>query len=423
MANDHLDVVGRVVRRLVRDISRTLPDALQDEMPDQLHADTAVEGEDGDDLGRILIATNIAENIRKVWVEHHQEKSRPFAVHLSGRWGSGKSSILNLLRDKLENDKSYGDPSPGTTRAPAKKGWIVVEYNAWRMQDAGPAWWSLLNAVTDQGFGELGARGLWLRTRDRYWRSSQVARPWVLVLAAILLILALYLAFAETPNAETPLLGQLVAAASALGGITALYRFLQGFTKTSQETAEAVRNLQQDPMARMKARYLNVVGQIGQPVAVFIDDLDRCDARFVVELLQSLQTAYANVPVLYVVAADRDWMVSAHNQIYEDFAPDMSEPGQPLGYLFVKKIFQLSINVPDLTLQDSEALTNALLGRGARDVSEEEKAEVARGFQQEIDAAGGDIEILQDIGFRAKGSVAAKKVAEALVAEVVDTPA
>ena len=104
-----------------------------------------------------------------------------------------------------------------------------------------------------------------------------------------------------------------------------------------------------------------MIAEIHRPVAIFIDDLDRCDAEYVIELLQAIQTVYADVPVLYVVAADRDWIVSAYDQTYDGFKSDIDRPGQPLGYLFVKKIFQLSVNVPDLDSDYGKSFLQAQL--------------------------------------------------------------
>ncbi len=408
------------------------------EMPDQFHADTAVEDEKGDDLGRALIATNIAENIRKVWPNHIKLK-RPFAVHLSGRWGSGKSSILNFLKARLVADTSFWNESPGTTMRTAPKGWIVVDYNAWRMQDAGPPWWSLRNAVTEAVYTEMGGRGYWYRLRDWAWRKAKVVSPYAAALWLVVALLGLYfLAGNSSAALDAPpdrsladrlwgdgsALGFLLSGAAALGGLTKLWTSLQGFSKTSTETANAIRELDTDPYADVKERFSTMIrAHVNRPVAVFIDDLDRCDANFVVELLQSLQTAFSETPVLYVVAADRDWLVSSYAQVYKGFDAEMSAPGQPLGYLFVKKIFQLSVSVPDLAQTDSEQLTNALLGRTKGEVTDAEVEQVTEDFKEEIKAAKGDITKLQEIGARGKDSVAAKQVAEALVAEVVDAPA
>ncbi len=92
-----------------------------------------------------------------------------------------------------------------------------------------------------------------------------------------------------------------------------------------------------------------MIGEVQLPVAVFIDDLDRCEAQFVVELLQTIQTLFRKAPVAYVVAADRNWVCASYEKTYSDFKNSIMEPGRPLGHLFLEKIFQLSISVPSLS--------------------------------------------------------------------------
>lgn len=376
------------------------------------HSDHPVEALENDTLGRAAIADAIAENVLHVWPDHRARR-RPMAVHLSGRWGSGKSSILNFLRHRLEQDMRFVQHTSGRVDVKHQKGWVVADFNAWRMQDAGPPWWSLCNILIDAAQGSVGSRRIArrLKVRDWLWQEWKLSSPVLFLLGMVLSVIAIWMVIEITqdlgrtsapqpvavtdmpdklttitevkttaadgtvttervvvdrtpppPDKPVPFWQPVLGLASFIGGISALLSFLKGFNRTSSETAEALRNLRGDPDAELKNRYKRVVAEIGKPVAVFIDDLDRCRADFVVELLQGLQTAYADLPVLYVVAADRDWIVSAYNQTFEGFQPEIAKPGQPLGYLFVKKIFQLSVNVPDLGAAQAAQLTEELLG-------------------------------------------------------------
>ena len=394
--------------------SENEPDTVS-EMPDQFHSDHALTSADDDDLGRDAIAETVATNVSRVWAAQKRDK-RPFAIHLSGRWGSGKSSILGFLATKLSEETTHHSD-----------GWVVIDYNAWKMQEAGPPWWSLLTTVREQGYSALGAKGVWPRFCDWLWRNTRVALPWIFTLLVIAALTGAYIVFrdgdlttqtitTEIVTSETLENGSkktidktispekrpstffgsgsawafILTIVTALGSLGALAKIIQGWSKSTTETAEAVRDLQSDPTAVVKARFERVISNISRPVAVFIDDLDRCDARYVVELLQSLQTAYSNVAVLYVVASDRDWIVSAYNQVYRGFSPELTKPGAPLGYLFVKKIFQLSVPVPDLVASDRTRLAQALLNTG-KDVQEVTVDREERAKEVRIAAAAGDL--------------------------------
>jgi hypothetical protein len=84
------------------------------------------------------------------------------------------------------------------------------------------------------------------------------------------------------------------------------------------------------------------------PLAILIDDLDRCKSTYVVELLEGIQTLFRDVPVTYVVAADRQWLSDCYKAEYGGFAGFAEEPGRPLGYLFLDKTFQLSAILPTI---------------------------------------------------------------------------
>src|SRR4051794_27321323 len=94
--------------------------------------------------------------------ESLQKVGGGFLLNIHGSWGSGKTSLLNFLRDELLKKKN---PE-----------WIVVEFNAWQNQQSGPPWWSLMNTVFEQSFKrlrDLGSRrralGLWIW--EHLWRS------------------------------------------------------------------------------------------------------------------------------------------------------------------------------------------------------------------------------------------------------------
>ena len=393
------------------------------EMPDQFHSDHALKDISDDDLGRVAIAETIATNVARVW-EDQKKVKRPFAIHLSGRWGSGKSSILTFLDTILSKDKTCHD-----------EGWVVIDYNAWHMQDAGPAWWSLLNTVREQGYKYLGDDGKKLNRKDLIWQKFTLVKPWAIMFAVLIFAVLCYvvvnLITAFLPvndgnivpkdvdgNTEPKdILTFLSVFIGGLSSIGVLLKLVQGWSKTRTETAEYFRGIQADPTAILKERYDKVIKNIERPIVVLIDDLDRCDSPFVVELLQSLQTSYSQAPVLYVIASDRDWIVSAYNQAYKDFKPEISKPGEPIGYLFVKKIFQLSVPVPDIGSRDRKRLTEKLLGTKT-DTQTETASKEERVIELKEAAALGDLSRISQIQSEAldQGQNLAREVMQAITA-------
>ena len=376
------------------------------EMPDQFHSDHALKDISDDDLGRVAIAETIANNVTRLW-NSQIETSRPFAIHLSGRWGSGKSSILTFLDKILSEDKTYHED-----------GWVVIDYNAWHMQDAGPAWWSLLNTVRNQGYKNIGWKGYVYKRLDSLWRKYTVIKPWFYTIILAIIAIGLYIKLGPADKFEFDETWKIFPIiVGVFGSIGTLFKLVQAWSKTRTETAEYFRGLQADPTAFLKRRYDKVIRNIKRPIVVFIDDLDRCDGSFVVELLQSLQTSYSQAPVLYVIASDRDWIVSAYNQAYKDFKPEISKPGEPIGYLFVKKIFQLSVPVPDIGSRDRKRLTEKLLGTKT-DTQTETASKEERVIELKEAAALGDLSRISQIQSEAldQGQNLAREVMQAITA-------
>jgi KAP family P-loop domain len=123
----------------------------------------------------------------------------------------------------------------------------------------------------------------------------------------------------------------------------------------------------------IKRRFNRLIRAIGRPVAIVIDDLDRCRADYVVQLLEGIQTLLRDAPVRYVVAADRRWLYDSFTSVYEAHGKSAQEPGRPLGHLFLEKSFQLSTAVPQLDPDDTEEFLLRLM-QGPSDPVELEQA-------------------------------------------------
>jgi hypothetical protein len=145
-------------------------------------------------------------------------------------------------------------------------------------------------------------------------------------------------------------------------------------------------------MGILKRRFRRINRSHKRPVAIFIDDLDRCQAAYVVEVLQGIQTLLLDEPVTYVVAADRQWLYDSYAKVYSDFADTVQEPGRPLGYLFLEKTFQLTAPLPSLPLDVRATFWHRLILVGGDQVGgelEELEAQAAK----RLEAAGSETEV------------------------------
>ena len=335
-----------------------------------------------DELNRKPLAEVVAASIHDVWAERAEQNAHKpkrlrdtgsYMVHLHGPWGSGKSSILNFLRDILKGGSlgtKYNTPPPVH--------WIVVDFNAWQHQGTGPPWWAFLNALFRQSARQLWEAGAWLKwlkfnIREGIWQLRMGMGAHLIVLAVILWI-ALFLFGSSSPKPETAraptvvteakkspektsginakTTAEIIAALLTISGL--LLGGVRSLFHGGGQNAEFYTKIRRDPMQPIVRHFKGLVKQTGRPVAIFIDDLDRCRSSYVVELLQGIQTLFREGNVTYVVAADLDWLRSSYEQAYPEFKDNISEPGKPLGYMFVEKIFQISLPVPNVSGTDKE---------------------------------------------------------------------
>ncbi|MEA3060972.1 MAG: hypothetical protein QOJ94_753 [Sphingomonadales bacterium] len=291
-----------------------------------------------DELGRAAFADILADRIREARKSGQTAEPSAFIVHLHGPWGSGKSSVLNFLEDNLSSGK-----------AP----WIVVRFNAWRDQRLQPPWWRLITTIYYGARAKLGLRAPWLWLRWLIWRVRADYMPLlsVLIVASIATFVLWRLHWLTNAAGAGP--PDWMDAAKWLIPLiitllTAIYVNSRSLALGSRRAAQTYADLKDDPFKPIARLFNQLVAAIHRPLVVFIDDLDRCDSKYVVELLEGIQTLMRGAAVTYVVAADRKWICSSFEQRYAGFSPPIGESGRPLGYLFLDKLFQVSAAIPQI---------------------------------------------------------------------------
>jgi KAP family P-loop domain len=378
--------------------------ALVDQLGRKVFAEalaTRIQDEHDDSVRRRGAETNGAQAPRF----RGAPKADAFLVHLQGAWGSGKTSLLNLLADELRG-------------SPAR--WIVVSFNAWQSERIGPPWWGLMQAVLREGVRDPFPQGWW-KSAD-WWRQLYRGGARDILRSAKLTVLdfAWRVRLGWMAYLLLPALGALVwygadrgwldpdvrkvsdlkdAATAAAAIVTVLVTVVgavrglsRSLSVSSARGAQAFLASTRDPMRILKRRFRRLIGSLRRPVAIFIDDLDRCQASYVVEVLQGIQTLLLDEPVTYVVAADRQWLYDSYAKVYSDFAATVQEPGRPLGHLFLEKTFQLTAPLPSLPPDVRATFWHRLILVGADQAAGELEGLEAQAVER-LEAAGSETEI------------------------------
>jgi hypothetical protein len=302
--------------------------------------------------------------------------------------GPGRTQLLKKLAHKL-------DPvAPGRTgRAPqgsneerARSGWTAVSFDAWKHQRLAPPWWWLMNALDRQIRARSKRLGLWRwlrqRSQDVGWRFVHLAKDLSWVLPGALLGLLGWLLWSDD---IVPALGWLLSAAGGISAVVALVASIGNalrrhlLAQSPRGTNALLRS--SDPMEELLRRYSFLVRSAGTSIIVLIDNLDRCRAEYVVEMLEGIQTLLRNPRssrpwslrrrspveragfIAFVVAADRAWLCDSYLHVYKEFEATTREPGRPFGLVFLDKIFDVALRVP--TVPAAAGASVSSLGSGS----------------------------------------------------------
>jgi hypothetical protein len=194
----------------------------------------------------------------------------------------------------------------------------------------------------------------------------------------------------------------------------------------SATAAQSYMDARSDPLGPIITLFEHLVEEIKRPLVVFIDDLDRCDSDYVIALLEGIQTLLRTRRVTYVVAGDRKWICTCFEKRYEEFAKTIGEPGRPLGYLFLDKVFQVSAAVPRLSPTIQRNYWQALLKSGAAaepSVVEQERKVAEGRAQEELKGVRTKEEFDQKIEqAAATGDARAEQAMRAAVAKQITSP-
>jgi hypothetical protein len=298
---------------------------------------------------------------------------------------------------------------PGTWPQEFRRYWHVVSFNAWLHQHLDPPWWCFYQAIRRQcfravlkGSGDNGSAtagdgkartnstktshfgewvklrsvSTWVRNRGRWlmlWLSELIWRlstPKVVLLCLTLLLtvgVSIWLSqlgyfklsslanlFQDIQEGAQGKHSPVIETALVVlfGGATAVWTVIAAFTDTLLPgTPNAAKNYSLgfgDPFDRFRRHFSRILCMLQRPVLVVIDDLDRCEPEFVVEMMCGIQNILRSSRVVFVILGDRNWIEHSFSIVHKDMRGIQVGPEHTFGGRFVEKVIQLSLVLPGL---------------------------------------------------------------------------
>ena len=248
-----------------------------------IKADSPIRAKEGDLLGRDRMAASVAGMINSS-LGHETAGDESLVVGIEGEWGYGKTSFINLI---LENLKSF-----------EQRDYLIIEFNPWNFSDQNELITDFFESIIDALESEktLGEKPFEIETAVR-----RIRRYFPKLL--------------ERGNVKF-----------GIPGVLDLGLDLKGMTG--------------DPLERQKKEINGLLAEIGKPMVIVIDDIDRLDSqetKLVFKLVR-MTANFANT--VFILAYDRGKV-----------GKRITEKGIE-GEEFLKKIVQLSFPLPRVDQRD-----------------------------------------------------------------------
>jgi hypothetical protein len=275
----------------------------------------------------------------------------PLTLALFGEWGSGKSSLMGMLRSELKQTGRY----------------IDVWFNAWRFQREPELAPALLQCIVD----EVARQTDWVTRVALLWQRIRGARLVTVALfcagaGALAVVIGVCVKWLASGAQGAGVGGQLGALVSLLALLaTGTLKVLDPLTKVfAIEPARLLNS--KDGKQRIQfvrefsAEFERIASRLprGTRLCIFIDDLDRCTPARIVEVLETLSMLADTGCAFFVLAIDPITVRRAVELQYKDLLrlarrEDAAE-ARNFGVRYLEKMITLGVSVPALAAQEVE---------------------------------------------------------------------
>lgn len=254
-----------------------------------------IQSDAQDLLNRSVYARKLADAILA------QTQPDCLVIGLYGTWGSGKTSILNLMENRLKE--------VALERLPQDLPPIVVKFNPWHYPDQAE--------LVSQFFTCLS-------TELRVNAYGKLLHKRLSVLLNRLALMSVPLNFIPTYGPAIKVL------ASIAGGLSTVAAWL---------------GLKVDDLPRVKQRIADVLAKQKQRIVVVIDDIDRLTSAEIMQVFQLVRSLADFPNMIYILAFDKEIVINALNEVQ-----------QGKGNSYLEKIVNVPFLMPAISVQTVRAI-------------------------------------------------------------------
>lgn len=261
----------------------------------------------------------------------------PVSIGVFGTWGTGKSTVLKLVKAKLEVA-----PEPS----------LIIEFDAWLYQGFDDAKAALMEVVADRLLKaaeqdkDLLDKVKDFASRVNYFRAIGMVADF-----------GVGMALGVPP-------GLLTKAGNAISSLVSGHGKKDDtdeLKKISHEAAETWSKLIKPEKAKtppkeieaFRKEFAEILGKLNRTLVLFIDNLDRCLPDVAIGTLEAVRLFLFMPRTAFVVAADED-------MIRHSVAKHFHDPNGPHVRDYLDKVIQVPFRVPRVGIEDVRAYMYSL---------------------------------------------------------------
>lgn len=285
-----------------------------------------------DKLDRLNFAQRVAKDLG-AWRDKDS-----LVVSLNGDWGSGKTTLINLVLHYLDQQaKRAGETPP-----------VVVQFNPWH--------WSGQDLLFEAFFDEIGDA---LGRESPGTRGAELAKKWKLF-GALSRVGKVTAQVAET-GANAVAVASMAASQPAVAATAVAGAGISGWLKRAFSGSETIATVASDAhdvhrtktLSEVRVELKALLKEMPAPLIVVIDDIDRLTKEQVRMLVQLVKANADFANVVYVLLFQRNVVASALDEVCCERGKD-----------FLKKIIQVELEVPAAP----DHKMREMLGQGLDDI-------------------------------------------------------
>ncbi len=245
----------------------------------------------------------------------------PFAVGVFGRWGTGKSTFMNLVRGELSRDERRKKGLAG--------GFHTLWFQPWQFEEKEEVWKALILSVI---------RYLEVVEARESTRGAEEAERIKATLRELAKSVG-KLALNKTIQTLT-------------SGVVDLDTVLDAYAKTARDNSQFI-NTFREQFGELKTEILKQAEDDLPRLFVFVDDLDRCAPDNCIMVLEAIKLFFDLPECVFVLGIDREVV---QRGIEEKYRNSLGIHGQD----YIDKLIQLPFSLPPLRKQTFERFVSSI---------------------------------------------------------------